>query len=79
MDPKSPIGFGNVVFAHRIVYIASVPMKCLIEEARGQNLLLDTTNGRKTRSIIQTDSGHVILTPVDPDTVAQRIKISTKS
>ncbi len=69
------VGFGNVVVASRIVAIitaTSAPMKRLKEEARQQKKLLDATQGRKTRSIIITDSDHVILSAVQTATVAQR-------
>jgi regulator of extracellular matrix RemA (YlzA/DUF370 family) len=69
------IGFGNVVVASRIVAIimpTSAPMKRLKEEARQQGKLIDATQGRKTRAIIITDSDHVILSAVQPATVAQR-------
>jgi regulator of extracellular matrix RemA (YlzA/DUF370 family) len=70
------IGFGNVVVASRIVAIitpTSAPMKRLKEEARQQGKLIDATQGRKTRAIIITDSDHVILSAVQPATVAQRL------
>ena len=70
------IGFGNVVSADRVVAILapdSAPMKRLKELARESRKLLDATQGRKTRSIIITDSDHVILSPVQVETVAQRI------
>lgn len=69
------IGFGNVLMASRIVAIlspASAPMKRLKEEARQNHKLLDATQGRRTRAIIVTDSDHVILSAVQPETVAQR-------
>lgn len=70
------IGFGNVVSAARIVAVvasSSAPMKRLKEEARGEGKLVDASQGRKTRTIIITDSGHVILSAVQPETIAQRI------
>lgn len=69
------IGFGNVVVASRIVAIiapSSAPMKRLKEEARQNGKLIDATQGRKTRAVIITDSDHVILSAVQPATVAQR-------
>lgn len=76
MDPKLlNIGFGNSVVAERIVVIltpTSSPMKRLREEAREGNRLIDTTQGRKTRSIIVTDSNHVILSAIQAETVAHR-------
>jgi regulator of extracellular matrix RemA (YlzA/DUF370 family) len=76
MDPKLlNIGFGNSVVSDRVVAIltpTSSPMKRLREEARDGKRLIDTTQGRKTRSIIVTDSNHVILSAIQAETVAQR-------
>lgn len=69
------VGFGNMVVASRIIAIvtpSSAPMKRLKEEARQQGKLIDATQGRKTRAVIITDSDHVILSAVQPITVAQR-------
>ena len=68
------IGFGNFVLADRVVAIvspASAPMKRLREDARGAGRLVDATQGRKTRSILVTDSNHVILTAIHPETISQ--------
>ncbi len=70
------IGFGNTVLANRIVAIvspASAPMKRLKEDAKQANKLIDATMGRRTRSIIITDSDHVILSGVQAETIAQRL------
>jgi regulator of extracellular matrix RemA (YlzA/DUF370 family) len=69
------IGFGNSVIADRVVVIltpTSSPMKRLREEAKDGKRLIDTTQGRKTRSIIVTDSNHVILSAIQAETIAQR-------
>lgn len=69
------VGFGNVVLASRIVSIvssSSAPMKRLKEEAKKVGRLIDASEGRKTRTIIITDSGHVILSAIQPETVTQR-------
>lgn len=69
------IGFGNMIVASRIIAIimpSSAPMKRMKEEARQQGKLIDATQGRKTRAVIITDSDHVILSAVQPATVAQR-------
>lgn len=69
------IGFGNIASANRIVSIISPdsqPVKRLIKIAREQNKLIDATYGRRTRAVIVTDSDHVILSSVQPETVAQR-------
>lgn len=70
------IGFGNVVSANRVVAIISpesAPIKRIIQEARENNILIDATYGRKTRAVIIADSGHVILSAVQPETVAGRL------
>ena len=76
MEPKLlNIGFGNSVVTDRIVAIlspSSSPMKRLKDEAREEKRLIDATQGRKTRSIILTDSNHVILSSILAETVAQR-------
>jgi regulator of extracellular matrix RemA (YlzA/DUF370 family) len=69
------IGFGNFVFAGRVVAIvspSSAPMKRLREEAREAGRLVDVTQGRKTSSILVTDSNHVILTAIAPETISRR-------
>ncbi|QDX95116.1 DUF370 domain-containing protein [Brevibacterium sp. JNUCC-42] len=70
------IGFGNIVNATRIISIVSpesAPIKRIIQEARDRNMLVDATYGRRTRAVIITDSDHVILSAVQPETVAQRL------
>lgn len=69
------LGFGNAVVARRVVAILSpnsAPMKRLREEARQADKLLDATQGRRTRSIIITDTGHVVLSAIQTETMAQR-------
>ena len=69
------IGFGNVVVSSRVVAIVSpnsAPMKRLKDEAKKDRKLIDASQGRKTRSIIITDSNHVVLSAVQAETVAQR-------
>jgi len=70
------IGFGNIVAANRIVAIVSpesAPIKRIITEARDRGMLVDATYGRRTRAVIITDSDHVILSAVQPETVAHRL------
>lgn len=70
------IGFGNVVSATRIISIVSpesAPIKRVIIVARDSNKLIDATYGRRTRAVIITDSSHVILSAVQPETVGQRV------
>ncbi len=69
------IGLGNYVLGERVVLIvnpASSPMKRLREEARAEGRLVDATQGRKTRSIMVTDSNHIILSSIQPETIRQR-------
>ncbi|SDP69226.1 hypothetical protein SAMN05421677_12819 [Halobacillus aidingensis] len=70
------IGFGNVVSANRIISIVSpesAPIKRIITVARDNNKLVDATYGRRTRAVIITDSDHVVLSAVQPETVGQRV------
>ena len=69
------IGFGNMVSASRIITIVSpesAPIKRIIQDARDNGVLIDTTYGRRTRAVIVMDSGHVILSAIQPETVANR-------
>ncbi|HOQ36178.1 MAG TPA: DUF370 domain-containing protein [Acetivibrio sp.] len=70
------IGFGNIVSANRLVAIVSpesAPIKRIIQEARDRGMLVDATYGRRTRAVIITDSDHIILSAVQPETVAHRL------
>ena len=70
------IGFGNIIAANRIVGIVSpesAPIKRVIQEARERGMLIDATYGRRTRAVIITDSDHIILSAVQPATVAHRL------
>jgi len=70
------IGFGNMVVAERIVAIVSpdsVPVKRLVQEAREQRRVVDATQGRRTRAVILTDSEHVILSAIQPETISGRV------
>lgn len=69
------IGFGNTVVADKVVTILTPntsPMKRLKDEAKEDRRLIDATHGRKTRSIIVTDSNHVILSAIQAETISQR-------
>jgi regulator of extracellular matrix RemA (YlzA/DUF370 family) len=71
------LGFGNSVVAQRVLAIvnpSSAPMKRLREEAREAGRLIDATQGRRTRSIIITDSGHVVLSAIQAETMSQRFE-----
>ncbi|NLM40705.1 MAG: DUF370 domain-containing protein [Firmicutes bacterium] len=70
------IGFGNIVAANRIVAIVSpesAPIKRMVQEARDRGMLIDATYGRRTRAVIIADSDHIILSAVQPETVAHRL------
>ena len=70
------VGHGNVVVAEQIVAIValdSLPVKRLIDNAKGSSKLIDATNGRRTRAVIVTESDHLILSSVEPATLAQRL------
>ena len=70
------IGFGNAVSAHRIISIVapeSAPIKRIVQEARDAGDLIDATYGRRTRSVLVMDSGHVVLSAVQPETIVNRI------
>ncbi|MBY0097635.1 extracellular matrix/biofilm regulator RemA [Mesobacillus maritimus] len=70
------IGFGNIVSANRIISIVSpesAPIKRIIQDARDRGSLIDATYGRRTRAVIVMDSDHVILSAVQPETVAARL------
>lgn len=69
------IGFGNIVSASRIITIVSpesAPIKRIVQEAKDAKMAIDATYGRRTRSVIIMDSGHVILSAIQPETVAGR-------
>lgn len=71
------IGFGNIVSANRIIAIVSpesAPIKRIVQEAKDTSMAIDATYGRRTRAVIIMDSGHVILSAVQPETVAGRLE-----
>ncbi len=73
------IGFGNIVSGNRVIAIVSpesAPIKRIITDARDKGQLIDATYGRRTRAVIITDSNHVILSAIQPETVANRFIIS---
>lgn len=70
------IGFGNIVSSNRIIAIVSpesAPIKRMIQEAKESGMAVDATYGRRTRAVLIMDSGHVILSAVQPETVAGRL------
>ncbi len=80
MDSKViNIGFGNTVMANRVLAILnpkSAPIKKIKDEAKANNLLIDATEGRRTRSVIVLDSNHVVLSSVQRETIAHRFGAS---
>jgi len=73
------IGFGNMVSAARLIAIVSpdsAPIKRIIQEARDRGMLIDATYGRRNRAVIITDSDHIILSAIQPETVAHRLEAS---
>ena len=71
------IGFGNMVSAGRIIAIVSpesAPIKRIISDAREKSQLIDATYGRRTRAVIITDNGSLILSAIEPETVASRLQ-----
>ena len=76
------IGFGNIVSASRIIAVVSpdsAPIKRLIQESRDEGILIDATYGRRTRAVIVTDSGHNVLTALQPETIANRLDVKEEN
>ncbi|MBA7645765.1 Extracellular matrix regulatory protein A [subsurface metagenome] len=72
------IGFGNILTMNRVIAISppsSAPIKRVIQESRNKGLLIDMTNGRKTKAVIFTDSGHIVLAALAPETITGRLQI----
>jgi regulator of extracellular matrix RemA (YlzA/DUF370 family) len=72
------IGFGNIVSANRLIAIVSpesAPVKRIVQEARNEGRLVDATCGRRTRAVLIMDSGHVLLSALQPETAANRLNI----
>ena len=73
------IGFGNILAMNRVIAVVSpnsAPTKRAIQEGRNKGLLIDMTNGRRTKAVIITDSGHIILAALAPETIAGRLQAS---
>ncbi|MDJ0662691.1 MAG: DUF370 domain-containing protein [Crocosphaera sp.] len=76
------IGFGNIVSANRVIAIVSpesAPIKRIITDARERGQLIDATYGRRTRAVIITDSSHVVLSAIQPETVAHRFVVNKEN
>lgn len=71
------IGFGNIISADRIIAIVSpdsAPVRRIIQESKERGMLIDATCGRRTRAVIIADSGHVILSAIQSETIAHRLE-----
>jgi len=78
MEPVH-VGFGNILAVNRVIAIVSpnsAPTKRAIQEGRNKGLLIDMTNGRRTKAVIVTDSGHIILAALAPETIAGRLQLT---
>ncbi len=74
------IGFNNMLAMNRVISISSptsAPTKRIIQDGRNKGLLIDMTNGRRTKTVIVTDSGHIILAALPPETITSRLQISS--
>ena len=73
------VGFNNIIAMNRVIAIASpnsAPIKRIIQEGRNKGLLVDMTNGRRTKAVIITESGHIVLAALAPETIAARLQTS---
>jgi len=73
------IGFNNILAMNRVIAISppnSAPIKRTIQESRNKGMLVDMTNGRKTKAVIFADSGHIVLAALAPETIAGRLQIA---
>ncbi len=76
------IGFGNILAMNRVIAIAapnSAPTKRTVQEGRNKGLLIDMTSGRRTKAVIFTDSGHIVLGALAPETITGRYQASRGS
>jgi len=72
------IGFGNVVAMNKVVAIVSpnsAPIKRIVQEGRSKGMIIDMTNGRRTKAAILVDNGHIILAALSPETIAGRLQV----
>ena len=72
------VGFGNILAMNRVIAIGSpnsAPTKRTIQEGRNKGLLIDMTSGRRTKAVIFTDSGHIVLAALAPETIAGRLQV----
>ncbi|MBI2831455.1 MAG: DUF370 domain-containing protein [Chloroflexi bacterium] len=72
------VGFGNILAMNRVIAIASpgsAPTKRAVQEGRNKGVLIDVTNGRRTKAVVFTDSGHIILAALAPETISGRLQV----
>ena len=72
------IGFGNILAMNKVIAVASpnsAPTKRIVQEGRNKGLLIDMTGGRRTKAVIFTDSGHIILAALAPETISGRLQV----
>ncbi len=73
------VGFGNVLAMNKVIAISSpnsAPTKRAIQEGKNKGLLIDMTNGRRTKAVIFTDSGHIVLAALAPETITGRLQVT---
>ncbi|MDY6907359.1 MAG: DUF370 domain-containing protein [Chloroflexota bacterium] len=73
------IGFGNVLAINRVIAMASpnsAPTKRMVQEGKASGMLIDMTNGRRTKAVLIMDSGHIVLAAIAPETIAGRLTVS---
>lgn len=73
------IGFGNVLVINRVIAMLSpnsAPTKRMVQQGRGSGMLVDMTNGRRTKAVLIMDSGHIVLAAIAPETIAGRLTAS---
>ena len=76
------VGFGNVLAINRVIAMASpnsAPTKRLVQEGKTKGMLVDMTNGRKTKAVLIMDSGHIVLAAIAPETIAGRLTMSREA
>ena len=76
------IGFGNVLAINRVIGMASpnsAPTKRLVQEGKSKGVLIDMTNGRRTKAVLIMDSGHIVLAAIAPETITGRLTTSRES
>jgi regulator of extracellular matrix RemA (YlzA/DUF370 family) len=70
------VGFGNVLAVNRVIAMVSpnsAPTKRMIQQGRNDGILVDMTNGRRTKAVMIMDSGHIVLAAIAPETIAGRV------